>query len=407
MGHSMSSNSSNRPSRSFKDFQALALGLFLGMLTVGLGYLVVVKFATPEELPDERPQFAEKTDVATNQLLADSKSPTEKPGDSTQTDTTSTLPEMATDEKQEVEVASEEKALVVESSSSGEPTVDPEETVDSPSDVKEVIVSESKTQASEKFPVDSNTPVEKGSEETTPDSNQSSATQEAPSTNEDKKDSEAEKKPREDVKLSKKKWTTLVLLPANQPGESPIPEDFPVWNFPKNYSFSGDKFDQHRLGSFSVDGEFIIRNGYIVREFGKDALLRLPIAKDFDLEGIIAIQDKGGWMILVGWDIEAKSGYAIYNTQLVQGGHWFLVEIKDGKAVEFSVKKLVAHETKGLGPLRLRVDNKKVSMQAAGAYLFRDVPLPNYQEGHVAIGTFNPNYGPRQIGIKSLRMMLR
>jgi hypothetical protein len=45
-------------------------------------------------------------------------------------------------------------------------------------------------------------------------------------------------------------------------------------------------------------------------------------------------------------------------------------------------------------------------MQAAGAYLFKDVELPNYQEGHVAIGTFSPQYGAQNIGIESLRMKL-
>lgn len=218
---------------------------------------------------------------------------------------------------------------------------------------------------------------------------------------------EDEKEERTDARLSSRKWTNLVYFPTAQQGEAPIPQEFPVWNYPKDYIFSGTRFDQHRLGDFKLDGEFIVRDGYLVREFGTNALLHLPPAEDFDIEGLIGVKDKGGWMILVGWDIKSRSGYVIYNTQLVQGGHWFLIELKDGKPVAKDDTKLVTRDVSGEGAFRLRVDKKKVSLQAAGVYLFRDVPLPNYQEGHVAIGTFNPQYGPRTLGIKALRMKLR
>ncbi|MBD3674325.1 MAG: hypothetical protein HUJ26_12440 [Planctomycetaceae bacterium] len=216
-----------------------------------------------------------------------------------------------------------------------------------------------------------------------------------------------EKEEREDVRLSNRKWTNLVYFPRVQQGEAPIPEEFPVWNYPKEYTFTGTKIDQHRLGNYKVDGEFIVRDGYLVREFGNSALLHLPPAEDFDLEGIIALKDKGGFLILVGWDIKSRSGYAIYQTQLVQGGPWFLIEFKDGQPVTKEDKQLVNRDVSGEGAFRLRVDDKKLSLQVAGAYLVRDVPLPNYQEGHVAIGTYSPAYGPRTIGIKSLRMRLR
>lgn len=215
-----------------------------------------------------------------------------------------------------------------------------------------------------------------------------------------------EDKKRTDVKLTKR-WFNLVVLDNKANGEGPIPEKMPVWNYPKGYSFTGPKPDKHRLGDFSIDGEFIVRDGSLRREFGNTALLHLPPAENFDLEGIVSLEGAGGWLMLVGWDIESKSGYVIYDTKLkVSGSHWYVVEILGGQAVPNSERKLASRDAAGEGPLRVRVKDKKISMQAAGAYLFKDEPMPNYTEGHVAIGTFSPQYGAQNIGIKSLRMKL-
>lgn len=212
---------------------------------------------------------------------------------------------------------------------------------------------------------------------------------------------------REEVELRKRRWTALLLLPNGQ-GEVPIPDDFNVWNYPKGYSFSS-RGGLHHLADYRVDGEFIIRNGYLRREFGNSALLHLPKADDFELEGLVDIPaGVGGWLILLGWDVEKKSGYVIYCTGLrTFPDQWFVTEIKDGKPVANTFRRLVKRNAEGQGALRVFVENGKVSMQAAGDYLFRDEEMPNYKEGHVAIGTFSPRYGPKNIGIKSLRMRLK
>ncbi|HUG20350.1 MAG TPA: hypothetical protein VMM56_15295, partial [Planctomycetaceae bacterium] len=217
-----------------------------------------------------------------------------------------------------------------------------------------------------------------------------------------------EEKEREEPKLSKRKWTTLVLLNPNLKGASPIPDDFPIWNFEKGYSFRGSGVDVNQLGDYLVDGEFIIRDGYLRREFGNSALLRLPAAEDFELEGVIQLEGPGGWLMLLGWDLESSSGYVIYNTKLrVSGSTWFVIEIAGGNPVPDSERELVKRDAEGVGALRVLIDKKKVSMQAADEYLFRDEALPNYNPGHVAIGTFSTQYGPQNIGIRSLRMRLR
>ncbi|MBD3675710.1 MAG: hypothetical protein HUJ26_19535 [Planctomycetaceae bacterium] len=211
----------------------------------------------------------------------------------------------------------------------------------------------------------------------------------------------------EDAELSTRRWTNLILFRGNPQGDSTIPDKFPVWNYPKGYEFSGSRHDQHRLGRFRLDGEFIIRNGTLVRVFGGNALLHLPPAENFDMEGIVGMSGTGGWLALLGWDIQSKSGYVLYNTRLrVSGSKWFLIEIKDGKAVPNSERFLVDRTANGQGALRLRVENKKVSLQAAGTYICKDEEMPNYQEGHVALGTYSPFYGPQNFVIKSLRMKL-
>jgi hypothetical protein len=213
---------------------------------------------------------------------------------------------------------------------------------------------------------------------------------------------------REEPQLSKRKWTTLVLLNPNLKGMSPIPDDFPIWNFEKGYAFKGFKVNVNRLGDYQVDGEFIIRDGFLRRQFGNSALLRLPAAEDFELEGIVHLEGVGGWLMLLGWHLESRTGYVIYNTKLrVSGSTWYVVEIEGGLPVPDSERELVIRNAEGIGALRVLVDQKKVSMQAAGEYLFREEELPNYNPGHVAIGTFSTQYGPQNIGIKSLRMRLR
>lgn len=215
-----------------------------------------------------------------------------------------------------------------------------------------------------------------------------------------------DKSERPDIKLTKR-WTNLVVFDGKATGEGPIPEKMPVWNFPKGYSFTCPKIDAHHPGDFNTDGEFIVRGGYLRREFGNTALLHLPPAQDFDLEGIVSLEGAGGWLMLVGWDIESKSGYMIYDTKLrVSGSFWYVVEIVGGQFDANSVRRLATKDASGEGPLRVRVKDKTISLQAAGAYVFRDEAIPNYSEGHVAIGTFSPQYGAQNIGIKSLRMKL-
>ncbi|MBD3676364.1 MAG: hypothetical protein HUJ26_22875 [Planctomycetaceae bacterium] len=184
---------------------------------------------------------------------------------------------------------------------------------------------------------------------------------------------------RPEVKLSNRSWTVLLLVPDGEMMEA-IPDDAPIWNFERRYKFSGTAKGQHRLGKFSIDGEFVLKNGWLFRAFGDSALLGLPKAEDFELEGRAFIGgEAGGWLMLVGWDMESKSGYAIYATRLKTiDCQWYIVEIKDGKAVAGTEKMMVKRNAEGDGALRVMVDNKKLSLQASGVYLIRDVPMPNY-----------------------------
>lgn len=216
---------------------------------------------------------------------------------------------------------------------------------------------------------------------------------------------EPEKAKKKDVKLTKR-WTPLFLVQGDQHPAQPIPAEFLVENVEKGYSFTGPvPGDQHRLGNYKVDGSFILKEGYLRRELGNSALLRLPEADQFDLEGLMHATGAGGWLILLGWNEEKKSGYCIYNTTLrVSGSKWFICEIKDGKAVPDSDKFLLDRQADGVGALRMRVLKNQLSLQVADDFILLDHALPNYNPGRVMMGTYSPGYGAKNINFKSLRM---
>ncbi|WLD14808.1 hypothetical protein [Planctellipticum variicoloris] len=58
----------------------------------------------------------------------------------------------------------------------------------------------------------------------------------------------------------------------------------------------------------------------------------------------------------------------------------------------------------GEGPLRIRANAPKISMDAAGADLFKNEPMPDDNQGQLAIGTFLPQYRAQYRGIRSLLM---
>lgn len=207
------------------------------------------------------------------------------------------------------------------------------------------------------------------------------------------------------VELHPRKWTTLVRIPnANHPTRE-IPDEAPVRNIETGYSFSGIGADKNHLGEFRVDGRYLLKEGYLRREFGNHALLQLPPADGFELEGIVHLANEGGWLMLLGWNLDTRSGYVLFNTQLkTSGSHWMILRIDEGIAIPDSQQNIIQREVNGEGALKVRVEERKLSLMVANAMICKDYDLPHYQPGIVAIGTFANQYGPQDISIKSLRM---
>lgn len=202
-----------------------------------------------------------------------------------------------------------------------------------------------------------------------------------------------------------KKWTPLFLIRETSKQVRIIPEDFHV-DHPEPFALEGPFPDEpNLLGSFDCTGRFVVQNGALRRVGDDDALLRLPAADEFELEGNVELKQLGGWLILVGWDEDTRSGYAVYHVQLkTSGAPWHVCEFKNGRAVTDFDREILRQEVAGEGPIDVRVADKKLSLTLAGTPVLKDLPLSDYRGGRVMIGTYRSRYGPKDISFFSLRM---
>jgi hypothetical protein len=207
-----------------------------------------------------------------------------------------------------------------------------------------------------------------------------------------------------DIELTRR-WKTLLLLRSSRHKTKPIPADMPLQPV-INMTFAGPHPGHpHLLGKYDADGRFILHQGYLQQESGKAALVQLPKADSFDLEGIVNLKGEGSWLILLGWNAETNSGYCLYQPQLrVSGGPFHICRIEKGKTVPKSDQEIANVDLNGEGALRIRVLEKALSLQVLDQAIARDYFLKNYQPGHIMIGTYNSRYGPKKLGIRSLRI---
>jgi len=207
-----------------------------------------------------------------------------------------------------------------------------------------------------------------------------------------------------DVELTPR-WKTLLLLRSPRHKSQPIPADMPMRAM-INMTFEGPHPDHpHLLGKYDANGRFILHQGYLQQESGKAALVQLPKADSFDLEGIVNLKGEGSWLILLGWNTETNSGYCLYQPQLrVSGGPFHICRIENGKTVPNSDRELANVDLNGEGALRIQVLEKDLSLQVLDKLIVRDYTLKDYQPGHILIGTYNSRYGPKKLGIRSLRI---
>ena len=209
-----------------------------------------------------------------------------------------------------------------------------------------------------------------------------------------------------DVELSQTEWETLLLLRNGPQQPEPIPAKIPLRSIP-DLEFAGpNPGHPHLLASCKVDGRFVMQNGFLIPEPEKSAALQLPSSDSFQLEGIIGLDGEGGWFILFGWDPDTTTGYCLYNTQLrTQGSPWRLCRIEDAKMVSGSEVELVEEQkVNGVGGIYLQVVEKQLSLKILDHQIAEDYTLKDYKPGAIVFGTYKPRYGPKKIGLQSLRM---
>ncbi|MDC0273647.1 hypothetical protein OAK91_02825 [Planctomycetaceae bacterium] len=209
-----------------------------------------------------------------------------------------------------------------------------------------------------------------------------------------------------DIELSETKWTTLLLLKRGPVQPEPIPAKTPLLSM-RELEFEGRNIGHaHLLSKCKVDGQFVMQNGFLIPEPEKSAALQLPVCDSFALEGKIGLDGEGGWFILLGWDPETSSGYCLYNTELrTQGSPWRLCQIKGAKLVASSEVELIEEQkVNGIGGIEMQVVEKELTLKILNHSIADHYTLKDYTPGAIVFGTYKPRYGPKKMGIQSLRM---
>jgi hypothetical protein len=199
------------------------------------------------------------------------------------------------------------------------------------------------------------------------------------------------------------KWSVLVNPVRPRAGVVELGKKSPIQNVGE-FTFTGPMVGHpFGLGDFAADGRWALVDGVAHPVEGKNALIHLTGADQFELEGIIHQEKIGGWLLLLGWN--QGHGYSLSNVTLKESGSpWFISEYRGGKAIESTNNEVKQFEWKGDQPLRMLVQEKKLTVVVGKTAIVEDYPLENYSAGDLFLGTYDTRYGPKPIAVKSLRV---
>ncbi|ODA31249.1 hypothetical protein A6X21_22510 [Planctopirus hydrillae] len=199
-------------------------------------------------------------------------------------------------------------------------------------------------------------------------------------------------------------WEILFLPPRQRKvGVQALPEKGPI-KLVKTLNLSGPvKGHPHLLGEFAINGEFGILNNLLSRVTGANAAIEIGSAHQFELEGMMQAEGTGGWFFLLGW--KDGSGHALFQIGTrTSGSPWFHCVFKEGAAEKDSHVEFGRMEWKGSLPVSLVVKDQAASLKVGTLQLAQNLPLRDYSEGGIYIGTYDTQYGPRNLQIQSLRL---
>lgn len=199
------------------------------------------------------------------------------------------------------------------------------------------------------------------------------------------------------------KWKVLVNPAKPRAGLVELTKKSPIQNvgeFTLTGPMVGHPFG---LGEFATDGRWAMVDGVATPVDGKNALIHLTAADEFEMEGVITQEKFGGWLMLIGWN--QGHGYSLSNVTLKESGSpWFLCEYRGSKAIESTNNEVKHFEWKGDQPLRMLVKDKKLTVIVGKTSIVEEYPLENYTAGDLFLGTYDTRYGPKPIGVRSLRV---
>jgi hypothetical protein len=201
-------------------------------------------------------------------------------------------------------------------------------------------------------------------------------------------------------------WNVLLSPPDRSPQPRPLPEGAPLRTVEKLTLLGPHEGHPFFLGPFETNGRWELAEGELRVAGGPNALLELPEADQFDLEGVFASERLGGMLFLIGWTAD-NSGYALYNPTMkteASGSPWQLCRMRHGRFVPGTDQEVARQEWQGVRSIRLSVRDERLSLAIGPIRLIEDLPLPEYQPGKLLLGTYDTRYGPKNLRIRSLRI---
>ena len=165
--------------------------------------------------------------------------------------------------------------------------------------------------------------------------------------------------------------------------------------------------DPFHIHEYRPDGSWSVANRVLVPN-GKNCLLGLGTAGEFELEGYLSAEGLGGWLLVLGWQPEEQEGFVVYNVTLRESGSpWHLDHVHKGRVTLEDHREVTRFEWKEAQKFRMAVIDEKLSLAVGEKLLYDAIELPEYQPGLVAIGTYDTHYGPKPLRIGSLRIRTR
>lgn len=200
-------------------------------------------------------------------------------------------------------------------------------------------------------------------------------------------------------------WEVLHRLNRRATGKRPFPKDGRLRSLDDLVITGPRPGHPFVLGNYAPEGQFGLVDGYLQMISGKEAAVELCWADQFELEGIIDLDQYGGWFFIIGWD--QGHGYIVSNVNMIESGSpWFVTEMRGNKAIDGKTTEYDDFFWKRSQPFTMKVVDKQMILKV-GKFDVLDVELSNYKPGRIILGIYETKYGTKPLRVQSLRVRER